>query len=57
MPQLNRPIKVNESKQVKQQEPANHDDLNLRGSLASVSFLGLFIIISWLGVWLLFMIR
>ncbi|HLS07967.1 cytochrome c oxidase subunit 2A [Lentibacillus sp.] len=30
---------------------------NLKGTLISVMFLGLFIIVSWFGVYILFMVR
>jgi len=52
-----RPVKLNEQMDEEQEHPEDHDNLNLGGSLASVTFLGLFIIVSWLGVWSLFMIR
>lgn len=48
---------VEESEKTEQVEPEKHEYVNLGGSLASVTFLGLFIIVSWLGVWTLFMIR
>ena len=36
-----------------EQEPST----NLKGTLTSVMFLGGFIIVSWLGVWLLYLYR
>ncbi|MEI3610749.1 cytochrome c oxidase subunit 2A [Pseudogracilibacillus sp. SO30301A] len=50
-----RPVEVNGKKG--QVEPEKHEDINLGGSLVSVIFLGLIIIVSWLGVWTLFIIR
>ncbi len=50
-----RPVEVSEKKV--QVEPEKHEDVNLGGSLVSVTILGLFILFSWLGVWTLFIIR
>jgi hypothetical protein len=41
----------------KKEQPTSHDEVDLRGTLASVGFLGFFIILSWLGVWYLFISR
>ena len=49
------PIKLHSQKE--QHEPQEQEEVNLGGTLASVTILGLFILISWLGVWSLFMIR
>jgi len=49
------PVKLH--KQKEDAASKEHKDVNLSGTLASVTFLGLFILISWLGVWALFMIR
>ncbi len=49
------PVEVSEKKG--QVEPEKHEDVNLGGSLVSVTILGLFILFSWLGVWTLFIIR
>lgn len=43
--------------QPQKKEEHEHDNLDLRGTLMSVGFLGFFIIVSWLGVWYLFISR
>lgn len=39
------------------QASESHDDIDLRGTLISVSIVGLVILVSWLGVWYLFVTR
>jgi len=41
--------------QIEQSE--DHDGLDLRGTLISVSIVGFVILVSWLGVWYLFVTR
>jgi len=41
----------------KKQQVDQHDGIDLRGTLISVGVLGVFIILSWLGVWYLFISR
>lgn len=43
--------------QKSKQPVGEHDDLDLRGTLVSVSFVGLVIILSWAGVWSIFVSR
>lgn len=41
----------------KKQQMETQDQSDLRGTLISVGILGVFIIVSWLGVWYLFISR
>ena len=43
--------------QEKKQQSEDQENVDLRGTLISVGFLGVFILISWLGVWYLFISR
>ncbi len=45
--------KPQDNKKMKQEEP----DSNLRGTLISVSLLGLFLLVTWFGVWSVFLSR
>ena len=46
------------SKPMKRQDTVDEkEEVNLKGTLFSVSILGLFIIISWIGVWALYVVR
>lgn len=46
------------SKPMKRQDAVDEkEEVNLKGTLFSVSVLGLFIIISWIGVWALYVAR
>lgn len=41
----------------KEQATDHHEGLNLKGTLYSVGIVGLVIILSWIGVWSLFLSR
>lgn len=41
----------------KKQQTESQESFDLRGTLISVGVLGVFIIVSWLGVWYLFISR
>jgi len=46
------------SKPLKSQDTIEEkEEVNLKGTLFSVSILGVFIIISWIGVWALYVAR
>ncbi|MBO1004619.1 cytochrome c oxidase subunit 2A [Pseudogracilibacillus auburnensis] len=40
-----------------EQSENEHEGMDLRGTLVSVTILGIIIIISWIGVWYLFISR
>lgn len=40
-----------------QKKEKQQEGIDLRGTLVSVGFLGFFIIVSWLGVWYLYLSR
>jgi len=52
-----RPVELHKEIEDAKEQQEDHNKENLSGSLAAVTVLGLFIIISWLGVWSLFMYR
>ena len=46
------------SKQIEEKEVVEEkEEQDLRGSLVSVLFLGVFLILSWAGVWILYLVR
>lgn len=50
---MNRPLKD----QQPSPEPNTHEDENLKGTLVSVLILGVFMVVSWFGVYGLFLSR
>lgn len=43
--------------QQKEQEVDVHEDVDLRGTFVSVTIIGIFLLLSWLGVWYIFISR